>query len=62
MINIDAPNSNDVNVNEEAETDEEVIVNPKDLYKRFEDLVTKDHISIGSFNNSMSKGGASMMR
>ncbi len=46
---------------EEAETDEEVIVKPKDLYKKFEDMLSKDHISIGSFNNSISKGQASSM-
>lgn len=50
-----------MNVAEEAETDEEIITNGKDLYRKFEDMVTKDHISIGSFNNSMSKG-ASMMK
>jgi DNA-directed RNA polymerase alpha subunit len=61
-INIEAPNSNDVNVTDDAETEDEIIVNAKDLYRKFEDLVTKDHISIGSFNNSVSKGGASMMK
>lgn len=60
--NIDAPNANDVNVLEEAETEDEVIWNGKDLYRKFEDLVTKDHISIGSFNNSISRGGASMQK
>jgi len=46
---------------EEAETDEDVIVKPKDLYRKFEDLVSKDHISIGSFNNSISKGNVSSL-
>ena len=47
-IQIEAPNTNEVNLNEDAETEEDVITNGKDLYKKFEDLVTKDHISIGS--------------
>lgn len=47
-IQIEAPNANDVNLNEDAETEDDVITNGKDLYKKFEDLVSKDHISIGS--------------
>jgi hypothetical protein len=38
-----------VNVTDDAETEDEVITNAKDLYKKFEDLVSKDHISIGSY-------------
>jgi len=62
QFNIEAPNSNDVNLTEDAETEDDVITNAKDLYKKFEDLVSKDHISIGSYNNSVSKIGASMMK
>lgn len=47
-LHIDAPSSNDVNVNEDAETEDEFITNGRDLYKRFENLVSKDHINIGS--------------
>ena len=45
---IDAPGSNDVNLIDDAETEDDVITNAKDLYKKFEDLVNKDHISIGN--------------
>ena len=38
-----------MNLTDDAETEEEVITNAKDLYRRFEDLVSKDHISIGSY-------------
>eukprot|EP00347_Sterkiella_histriomuscorum_P022526 403338159 len=61
-INIEAPSSNDVNLIDDAETEDDVITNGKDLYKKFEDLVHKDHISIGSHNNSISKGGISMLK
>jgi hypothetical protein len=47
-IHIDAPNAHDVNIAEDAETEDEFITNGKDLYKRFENLVQKDHINIGS--------------
>lgn len=46
---IEAPNSHDVNLTEDAETEDEVVTNGKDLYKRFENLVSKDQISIGSY-------------
>ena len=39
---IEAPNSHDVNLTEDAETEDEVVTNGKDLYKRFENLVSKD--------------------
>ena len=39
-----------MNIADDAETEDEVITNGKDLYKRFEDLIAKDHIRIG--NNS----------
>jgi hypothetical protein len=38
-----------VNLTEDAETEDEVVTNGKDLYKRFENLVSKDQISIGSY-------------
>lgn len=41
-IIIEAPNSNDVNLNEDADTEEEAVTNGKDLYKRFENLISKD--------------------
>jgi hypothetical protein len=47
-IHIDAPSANDVTVAEDAETEDDIITNGRDLYKRFENLVTKDHINIGS--------------
>lgn len=46
-LHIEAPNAHDVTVAEDAETEDEVITNGKDLYKRFENLVSKDHINIG---------------
>ena len=49
LLQIEAPNANDVNLTEDAETEDDVITNGKDLYKKFEDLVSKDHISIGSY-------------
>ena len=51
-LHIEAPSSNDVNIvenSEDAETEEDnIITNGRDLYKRFENLVQKDHINIGS--------------
>jgi hypothetical protein len=51
-LHIEAPNSNDVNLvvtgTEDAETEDEIITNGRDLYKRFENLVQKDHINIGT--------------
>lgn len=47
-LQIEAPSSHDVNVAEDAETEDDVITNGKDLYKRFENLVSKDHINIGT--------------
>ena len=41
-----------MNIADDAETEDEVITNGKDLYKRFENLVSKDHINIGGINNS----------
>ena len=41
-IQIEAPNSHDVNLTEDADTEDDVITNGKDLYKRFENLVSKD--------------------
>ena len=41
-MNIEAPVNNDVNITEDGETEDEMITNAKDLYKRFENLVTKD--------------------
>lgn len=38
-----------MNFTDDAETEDDVITNAKDLYKKFEDLVSKDHISIGSY-------------
>ena len=62
QMNIEAPMAEEIRMNEEAaaETDDEMITNPKDLYRRFEDMVQNDSISIGQsgFNNSMSKGGS----
>jgi len=40
-------------VADDAETEDEFITNGKDLYKRFENLVQKDHINIG---NNTGKG------
>lgn len=65
QINIDAPMADEIKMNEEAvaETDDEMITNAKELYRRFEDMVQNESISIGpsGFNNSMSKG-ASMIK
>lgn len=65
QINIEAPMADEIRMNEDAvaETDDEMITNAKDLYKRFEDMVQNESISIGpsGFNNSMSKG-ASMIK
>jgi hypothetical protein len=41
-MNIEAPIGNDVNITEEAETEDDVITNGKDLYKRFEHLIHRD--------------------
>ena len=48
---------------DDAETEDDVITNGKDLYKRFENLVSKDHINIGSGphgkdSQQYSKGGS----
>ena len=40
LLQIEAPNSNDINdrlVNEDLETEDDITVDPKQLYKRFED-------------------------
>ena len=57
-IHIEAPSSHDVNVAEDAETEDDVITNGKDLYKRFENLVSKDHINIGAHKEA--KAGSHM--
>ena len=49
VLQIEAPSANDVNLTDEADTEDDVITNGRDLYKKFEDLVSKDHISIGSY-------------
>mmetsp|Transcript_60 Transcript_60/g.69 ORF Transcript_60/g.69 Transcript_60/m.69 type:complete len:126 (+) Transcript_60:1146-1523(+) len=59
-MNIDISSLNELNQLEEVETEDEVITNGKDLYKKFENLVQKDGNS-KSYNNSMSKAGASIM-
>ena len=56
ILQIEAPSSNDVNVSEDAETEDDIITNGKDLYKRFENLVSKDHINIGSHREHHTKG------
>lgn len=69
-LHIEAPSSHDVNVAEDAETEDDVITNGRDLYKRFENLVSKDHINIGahpaqgaaSNKDQYSKAGGSHMR
>ncbi len=72
-LHIEAPNANDVNIvmggaGEDAETEDEVITNGKDLYKRFENLVHKDQINIGnhsantSHKDQYSKAGGSHLR
>ncbi len=61
-MNIEAPSSNDVNFHAgggdgDAETNEDEIMsaggqgmctNGRDLYKRFEDMIARDHIRIGN--------------
>lgn len=49
-----------MNVAEDAETEDDVITNGRDLYKRFENLVQKDHINIGAHKDQYSKGGSNM--
>ena len=40
---IDAPNSNDIGMmNDDMETEDEVTVDPRQLYKRFEDMWTRE--------------------
>jgi hypothetical protein len=42
-LNIDAPNSNDIGMmNDDMETEDEVTVDPRQLYKRFEDMWTRE--------------------
>lgn len=48
-LHIEAPNSNDVNLlADDAETEDEIITNGRDLYKRFANLVQKDQVNIGA--------------
>jgi hypothetical protein len=68
-LHIEAPNANDVNVlaGDDAETEDDVITNGKDLYKRFENLVHKDQINIGTAHpagshKDASKQGTSNLR
>ena len=43
-INIDAPNAGEVNLqNDETDAEDDVITDPRSLYKRFDDLWTKDN-------------------
>lgn len=42
-LNIEAPNSNDIGMmNDDMETEDEVTVDPRQLYKRFEDMWTRE--------------------
>ena len=41
-----------MNIADDAETEDVIITNGKDLYKRFENLVSKHHINIGGNNTS----------
>ena len=58
-MNIEAPSANDVNfhIDGDAETNEDdalsaggqgMCTNGKDLYRRFEDMIARDHIRIGN--------------
>ena len=49
-IAIDAPNSNDIMINEEVSAPEEErdVVNPKELYRKFQGMVDKNQISFSS--------------
>ena len=64
-MNIEATLNNYANLTAEAETEDDMITNAKDLYKRFENLLSTsqdmDQNSLGSYNNSMNKG-ASMLK
>lgn len=51
-----------MNVADDAETEDEIITNGRDLYKRFENLVSKDHINIGAHKDQTAKGAASNLR
>ncbi len=51
-----------MNLADDAETEDEIITNGKDLYKRFENLVSKDHINIGSHKDHASKVASSNLR
>ena len=43
-INIDAPNAGEVNLqNDETDAEEDVIIDPRHLYKRFDDMWTRDN-------------------
>lgn len=42
-LNIEAPNSNDIGMmNDDMETEDEITVDPRQLYKRFEDMWTRE--------------------
>ena len=44
QLNIEAPSSQDINmVNDDMETEDEITVDPRMLYKKFEDMWTKDN-------------------
>ena len=55
------PDSKDVGPIEDAETEDDIITDPRDLFRKFEDLVAKDSMNLGtSFN--ISKTGISAIK
>ena len=45
QLNIEAPSSQDINIGigDDLETEDEITVDPRMLYKKFEDMWTKDN-------------------
>lgn len=47
---------------DDGETEDDVITNGADLYRKFEHLKNREQNSISGFNNSISKIGGSMLK
>lgn len=55
-MGIDAPHARDfVNIDDETTQDDEMITNPKDLYRKFEDLAKKGYVGQGHAQSQKTK-------
>lgn len=43
QLNIEAPNAQEINMNDDLETEDEITVDPRQLYRKFEDMWAKEN-------------------